>query len=64
MLAQMPEVQRRAFDEVGAIEEFDANQTLTYLEAMIKEVLRLYPSVPSISRETNQKTTIGMMNQF
>lgn len=58
-LATHPEAQKLAYEEVSSIDDFDPNISLPYLEAVIKETLRLYPSIPSFSRETNQPTKIG-----
>lgn len=60
-LATHPEVQRLAYEEVCCIDTFDPNLSLPYLEAVIKETLRIYPSVPSFSRETNETTIIGKL---
>lgn len=59
LLARHPEAQRIAFEEVQYVEHFDPNHSLPYLEAAIKETLRMYPSIPSFSRKTNEATKIG-----
>lgn len=37
-------------------------QQMTYLEMVIKESLRLYPSVPIISRRLGEDITVGECN--
>jgi len=59
-LAMNPDVQERAFEELRAVLGDDPNvscnynslQELKYLEKVIKESLRLHPSVPVIGRKT------------
>lgn len=56
-IAKYPKVQQKIYDEI--IEEIDTDQKLTirelsklnYLELVIKESLRLYPSVPFFARK-------------
>jgi cytochrome P450 family 4 len=65
-LAKNPEVQLKVFEEVdlliGDSEEHLTIKTLNdlhYLEKVIKESLRLYPSAPYIARKLLEETTIG-----
>ncbi|XP_043659189.1 probable cytochrome P450 311a1 [Drosophila teissieri] len=63
-LAKYPETQCRLRKELQdvALDEFtdlDALNGLPYLEALIKEVLRLYTIVPTTGRQTTQSTEIG-----
>lgn len=59
LLSQDREVQRKAFEEAL---EFDGRETeaMPYLEAVIKESLRLYPSVPFFSRAVKEQFQVGM----
>lgn len=58
LLSQNSEVQRKAFEEVL---EFDGRevQTMPYLEAIIKESLRLYPPAPLYGRVVKEPFQIG-----
>lgn len=63
-LAKFPETQTRLRKELQdvALDEttdLDALNGLPYLEALIKEVLRLYTIVPTTGRQTTQSTEIG-----
>ena len=67
LLGSHPEVQERAYEELKAIfQDSDRNPTLSdlhemkYLERIIKETLRLYPSVPFISRRLNEDVQLSM----
>lgn len=68
-LSRHPEVQNRAFQEICAVIGTDKNkpvtyrdlQDLKYLECVIKESMRLYPSVPIIGRKMIEDTKIGML---
>ncbi|KAM7350273.1 uncharacterized protein ACRADG_008888 [Cochliomyia hominivorax] len=67
LLSRHPSVQQRVFEEI--IQVLGANkddpicmqdlQNLKYLEAVIRETLRLYPSVPIIARHCLQDVQIG-----
>uniref|UniRef100_A0A182JL16 Uncharacterized protein n=1 Tax=Anopheles atroparvus TaxID=41427 RepID=A0A182JL16_ANOAO len=66
-LAKNPDVQQKAFDEVRSIVGDDRKQPVTmamlndmsYLELVIKETLRLYPSVPMFGRKLLENTDIN-----
>uniref|UniRef100_A0A182QL51 Cytochrome P450 n=1 Tax=Anopheles farauti TaxID=69004 RepID=A0A182QL51_9DIPT len=66
-LAKNPEVQQRAFNEVRNIVGDDRKQPVTmtmlndmhYMDLVIKETLRLYPSVPLFGRKMLQNTEIN-----
>lgn len=60
-MAIYPEVQRIAFEEIEYVEKFDPNHALPYLEAVIKETLRMFPSIPSFSRKTMDVSKIGKL---
>lgn len=67
-IAKHPEVQKRCFQEIRDVLGDDCTtpvtcndlNNLTYLDLVIKEVLRLYPSVPLIGRNLTEEVTIGM----
>lgn len=59
MLAKHLDVQRKMFEEISTSEK---DAPLPYLEAVIKESLRLLPSVPSFGRQTRQPFTVGEIN--
>ncbi|KXJ16750.1 Cytochrome P450 4c3 [Exaiptasia diaphana] len=65
MLGHHPEVQQKAQEEVDAFFEsrpetltVESLKDLKYLECVIKEALRLYPSVPFFARELTEDFTI------
>lgn len=63
-LAAHPPVQARLHTELAELSLDDANDwdalnRLVYLDALLKEVLRLYTIVPSTGRQTTRPTTIG-----
>lgn len=63
-LAAHPPVQARLHAEIAELSLDDANDwdalnRLLYLDALLKEVLRLYTIVPSTGRQTTRPTTIG-----
>ncbi|CAF1276388.1 unnamed protein product [Rotaria magnacalcarata] len=65
MIASHPEVQKKLHDEVDRVfgNDHDRSSTtedlneLNYLECVIKETLRLFPSVPFIAREVQEDFT-------
>lgn len=66
LLGLHPEIQEKVYQEV--VEVLQENNTpknltelnqLKYLECVIKEALRLYPSVPFISRLLSQDIQLG-----
>ncbi|EEB15501.1 cytochrome P-450, putative [Pediculus humanus corporis] len=67
MLSHHPEIQEQAYEEVKTIFENKKGKDLTLgdlsemalLERIIKETLRLYPSVPTIGRHIDEDTQIG-----
>jgi len=50
LLSKNPDVQQRAFEEASELEGRE-KESMPYLEAVIKETLRIYPSVPFFSRK-------------
>lgn len=59
MLAHHEDVQQRLFKEMSSTEANDTNH-FNYLNAIIKETLRLYPPVPIIGRTLAEDTIIGI----
>lgn len=63
-LAKNPSVQERLRTELALLPpdgatDLDALNELGYLDAVLKEVLRMYTIVPSTGRQTTRTTTIG-----
>lgn len=66
-LAKHPEIQQKVYDELKAVIGEDVNEPFTlsklnelhYLELVIKETLRLYPSVPFFGRKILENSEIG-----
>jgi cytochrome P450 family 4 len=66
-LAQNPDVQHRAYEEVANVFGTDSTTMVTtstlaelkYLEMVIKESLRIHPSVPMVGRRLTENVVIG-----
>lgn len=66
-IAQNPDVQRKCFQEIRNVLGDDRTKpaslndlnNLNYLDLVIKETLRLFPSVPLIARELHEEIVIG-----
>lgn len=66
-LAKYPQVQQKAFEEIRNVIGDDVNKKVTqkdlndlhYLELVIKETLRLYPSVPVYGRKISEDVEIS-----
>lgn len=66
-IAKNPEVQRKCFEEVHRVLGSEKAKPVTlndlnklhYLELVIKETMRLYPSVPLFGREIMEEVTIS-----
>ncbi|KAM3961935.1 cytochrome P450 4C1-like [Aphomia sociella] len=70
MLAKYPDIQEKVFQEIMYIRKngdntIDAEDLprLVYLDAVIKETLRLYPPVPSISRKIMKHVTLPLLKR-
>lgn len=66
-LAKHPEVQQKVFDEIKSVIGDDARKPVSfndlndlhYLDLVIKETLRMYPSVPFFGREVQEDIEIS-----
>lgn len=62
------DVQHKVFDEIRLSPNMDDLQTLLYLEAAMKESLRLFPLVYTFARQSDKSFTIGkirnILNKF
>lgn len=69
-IGKYPEVQRKLFEEIRSVLGDDKTKTVGlkelnefhYMELVIKETLRLYPSVPIIGRSINDDIVISKFN--
>ena len=66
LMGANPEIQERVHREIDEIVgdsvrdlTFEDIGRLRYLEACLKETLRMYPSVPMIARQTVEDTKVG-----
>lgn len=68
-IAKYPEVQRQCFEEMRDIlgddctraVSFNDLNNLKYLDLVIKETLRMFPSVPMFGRKLTEELTIGKL---
>ncbi|HEX8033661.1 MAG TPA: cytochrome P450 [Ktedonobacterales bacterium] len=66
-LLKHPEVAQRAYDEVdrvlgsdlGVSPTYEQVHALTYVQQILKECLRLWPTAPAFTRHSYQETTLG-----
>ena len=66
-IAQNPDVQRKCFQEIRDVLGDDLTKPVTlndlnnlsYFDLVIKETLRLFPSVPLIARELQEEVVLG-----
>ncbi|XP_036319967.1 probable cytochrome P450 4s3 isoform X1 [Rhagoletis pomonella] len=58
LLSQHREIQQRAYEEASALRGHE-KESMRYMEAVIKETLRLYPSVPFYSRKVQEDLQLG-----
>lgn len=58
-IANHSEVQQRLYDEICSVNDKRDYNDLKYMDAVIKESMRLYPPVPFIGRVLGEETEIG-----
>lgn len=71
-IAQNPDVQRKCFQEIRDVLGDDRTKSATlndlnnlnYLDLVIKETLRIFPSVPLIGRRLQEELVIGECERF
>lgn len=59
MIANHEHVQLKLYAEILSVDGKNGYNDLSYLDAVIKETLRLYPPVPFIGRVLGEDTIIG-----
>lgn len=71
LLGNHQDIQEKAYEEIKAVLQNKPTPTtiselneLKYLERVIKESLRLFPSVPFISRQLEQEIQIGTIQFY
>ncbi|XP_064556307.1 probable cytochrome P450 4s3 [Drosophila montana] len=60
LLSKHADVQQRVYEEALELEGRE-KESMPYLEAVIKETLRLYPSVPFFSRNVHEDLQVGQV---
>ncbi|XP_062139798.1 probable cytochrome P450 4s3 [Drosophila sulfurigaster albostrigata] len=60
LLSKHAAVQQRVYEEAVELEGRE-KESMPYLEAVIKETLRLYPSVPFFSRKVHEDLSVGKL---
>lgn len=63
-IANHQDVQQRLYEEIEALDGEHNYNNLQYMDAVIKESLRLYPPVPFIGRVLGEETIIGTIITF
>ncbi|XP_073830965.1 cytochrome P450 4s3 [Musca autumnalis] len=58
LLSQHPDIQKQAYEEAASMAGRE-KESMPYLEAILKETLRLYPSVPFYSRAVKEDLQVG-----
>lgn len=72
LLGSSPEIQEKVMQEIDYVMDGDRTRAPTmkelmdmkYLECVIKEALRLYPSVPLIARRIKEDILLGNSNDY
>lgn len=59
-IANHKDVQQRLYEEIASLNDDQNYNNLTFMDAVIKESLRLYPPVPFIGRVLGEDTIIGI----
>ncbi|KAJ7753349.1 cytochrome P450 [Mycena maculata] len=65
LLAQHPEVQNKLVEEITAHDEepdYDTLASLPYMDAVIRETLRVFPPIPMVFRQTTQDASIPLLH--
>ncbi|KAF7369299.1 Cytochrome P450 [Mycena venus] len=65
LLSQHPEVQARLFEEMTSDERelnYETLASLPYLDAVIRETLRVYPTVPMMFRQTTADASLPLLH--
>ncbi|KAJ6561566.1 cytochrome P450 monooxygenase [Mycena vulgaris] len=65
LLAQHPEVQDKLFEEISAHGEepdCDTLSSLPYMDAVIRETLRVFPPIPMVFRQTTKDASLPLLH--